>query len=305
MAKDIPGEWGDALRFALGADVSPGTSTPLWAAARRSRIQPRLSGDPTLRKDRGKPNCFRLSDYFPSQALADISLPDQFACFGQELRFGEWVPALWPQNPEPVFAVSSLSNCMEIGPGVCRVASGLTFILEPDVPVSPLASLMLCRGLNAEDKATGQATVDALMTVIDDGRLDGETLGAAMNAFLASGSVIARRWQTRLAEVGHSSPLATLVMKRTLERALWPLEPHADVRDIYIWLEALLAFCVTTSLPVHDDQARIGITVYGKGGKAQKAAQALLSFHENTTDDSPMIATFNRALEKRVEQSCP
>jgi hypothetical protein len=48
------------------------------------------------------------------------------------------------------------------------LAEGLKAILDPDFPAGPMALLMLCRGLNAIDKAAGQAAVDAMIAMIDE-----------------------------------------------------------------------------------------------------------------------------------------
>jgi hypothetical protein len=66
---------------------------------------------------------------------------------------GSWVSAIWPQHPEPVFAVSAMAACMIDGnawqrPANEPLAAGLKLILDPDVPVGPMALFMLCRGLN-------------------------------------------------------------------------------------------------------------------------------------------------------------
>jgi len=41
------------------------------------------------------------------------------------------------------------------------------------MPAGPMALLMLCHGLNANDKAAAQAAADATIALIDDGRIDG------------------------------------------------------------------------------------------------------------------------------------
>jgi hypothetical protein len=170
---------------------------------------------------------------FPTRALADpaaLGRLDTYVLSDGRHRASWGASPLWPQNPEPVFALSALAACMVDGNNYVKpanepLAEGLKVILNPDVPAGPMALLMLCRGLNAIDKATGQATVDALIALIEDGRIDGRQLGEAMHQLLMSGLVVAKRWPDRLRDVARSSPLALLTVQGALERALHPGAP--------------------------------------------------------------------------------
>jgi hypothetical protein len=198
-----------------------------------------------------------------------------------EFRAGNWAPALWPQHPEPLFAVAALAPCMIDGndgirPGNAPLAEGLKLILDPDVPIGPLALFMLCRALNAIDAAAVQATVDALIAAIDDGRLDGDTLGQAMHAFLMTGLVFGKRWPAHLKEVARSSPLGRQVVRRALERAMHPGTPLRKLRDVHTWIETLHELSIEAGEGIEDPLAREGLAQFLKAGKASKAAQALL-----------------------------
>jgi hypothetical protein len=160
--------------------------------------------------------------------------------------------------------------------GNAPLAEGLKLILEPDVPVGPMALFMLCRGLNALDAAAGQATVDALIAAVDDGRLDGETLGQAMHAFLMTGLVFGKRWPARLQEVARSSVLARQVVRRALERAMHPGEPQRKLRDAHAWIETLHELSIEAGEAIEDALARDGLARFLKAGKAAKPARALL-----------------------------
>jgi hypothetical protein len=196
-------------------------------------------------------------------------------------RAGSWAPALWPQHPEPLFAVAALAACMIDGndyvrPGNVPLADGLKLILDPDVPIGPMALFMLCRGLNAIDAAAVQATVDALIAAIDDGRLDGDTLGQAMHAFLGTGLVFGKRWPDRLKEVARSSPVGRQVVRRALERAMHPVTPLRKLRDVHAWIETLHELSIDAGEATNDPLAREGLAQILKAGKSRKPAQALL-----------------------------
>ncbi len=156
------------------------------------------------------------------------------------------------------------------------LADGLKLILDPDAPVGPMAMFMLCRGLNAIDRAAAEATVDALVAAIDDGRIDGALLGAALYEFLMSGLVVAKRWPDRLKDVARASPLALQVVRVALERALYPGTPTRELRDMHAWLETLLELTAEAGAAIEDEKTRDGLGSYLAGGKAKRTARTLL-----------------------------
>jgi len=227
-------------------------------------------------------------DLNPDACLTTVSLCDprrietlNWYLDEARVRLGTWAPALWPQHPDPVLALATRSACLKDGrfedrPPNVPVTYGLTLILDPDVPVSPMALFMLCRGLNGIGAAT-QATIDALIALIEDGRLDGDTLGAAMHEFLMSGLVIGKRWPDRLRQVASTSPLALLVIRRALERALHSGQPQIDFQDLHAWIECLHELCTEAGEAVSDPEARNGIQALATAGKSKAAARAVLA----------------------------
>jgi Family of unknown function (DUF6493) len=225
---------------------------------------------------------------------------------GNMFHAGSWATALWPQHPEPVFALSAKAACMIDGNNYVRpanepLAARLTLILDPDVPIGPMALFMLCRGLNAIDKPAAQATADALIALIEDGRLDGETLGAAVHEFLLSGLVLPKRWPPRVKDVAQSSPLGLLVMRRALERALHPGPPTAELRDRHVWIEMLHELCVEAGEGIGDPLAREAIARQ-EGKKAKSAAKALLELPAGRSSGTRKEAAAH-ALRHRIERA--
>jgi hypothetical protein len=218
-------------------------------------------------------------------------------------RAGSWAPALWPQHPEPVFAVAALAACMMDGndyerPGNVPLADGLKLILDADVPIGPMALFMLCRGLNAIDAAAVQATVDALIAAIDDGRIDGEALGEAMHALLMTGLVFGKRWPDRLKDVARSSPLGRQVVRRALERAMHPGEPQRKLRDVHAWIETLHELSIEAGEAVKDPLAREGLAQVLKSGKSRKPAQALLDLASAHSEAHRTVAAAHAIRER-------
>jgi Family of unknown function (DUF6493) len=326
-AQDLDGEWGAALRYALGGTAINGKTRSLWVAAARARapfdqdtklakllgvdvrgadlpprLAPRVSyrsyssnkmfavvavatdgseGDERAGQRPGplaeQEHCLTTVDLAEPARLASLRAYDTDDGF----RAGSWAPALWPQHPEPLFAVAALAACMIDGndyvrPGNVPLADGLKLILDPDVPIGPMALFMLCRGLNAIDAAAAQAAVDALIAAIDDGRLDGDTLGQAMHAFLRTGLVFGKRWPDHLKEVARSSPLGRQVVWRALERAMHSATPLRKLRDVHAWIETLHELSIEAGEAIDDPLAREGLAQFLKAGKSRKPAQALL-----------------------------
>lgn len=356
-ARTVSGEWGRALRYALGGDEACGETKSLWVAASRARApfdedpriarlmgrsQPGLDQPPQFsyttipRKggwltvglrdsDSGEAVSFgkegvegrsaRLGepasaeDCFPTRAMSDpahLSHLDTYV-LGDMRHTGSWATALWPQHPEPVFALSAKAACMLDGNNYVRpanepLAGGLKLILDPDVAIGPMALLMLCRGLNAIDNAAAQATVDGLIACIEDGRLDGDTLGTAMHEFLMSGLVVAKRWPDRLKDVAHSSPLALLVVRAALTRAVYRGAPKRELRDMHAWLETLLELTIEAGEAIEDLNTRDGLRPFLEGGKARKAAQALLDLKPSKSRSVRAAATV-QALESRIARA--
>jgi hypothetical protein len=360
----LPGEWGAALRYALGGDAPPGgirspsiaaalrqalgggpvgRTRSLWIAAARARAPfdddpqvaalvqgplrgadqaPRFAFDATpqpvgwlmvaraivevLGADVARPSTLVDPEKcFTTVALCNRAQIKSLDAYRQSSTFhaGGWAAALWPQHPEPLFALSAKAKCMLDGSALPAanepVAEGLKLILEPDVPIGPMALLMLCRGLNAIDKAAGQATVDALIALIDDGRLDGETLGAALHEFLLSGVVMPKRWPDRVKDVARSSRLALLVMRRALERSLHPGSGKRELRGMHVWLDLLREVCVEAGEAIDDPLTRQSLAAYPDGRKAKTAARALLALKAARPEATRQFAAAH-ALRQRI-----
>lgn len=333
-ARNIAGEWGAALRYALGGSEPIGKTAALWIAAARARapfeddpkvrgllaestlggdLAPRFSWS-TRPRDGGWVELFLhagdpvgMGVNFGKEGLGGKHLPaptapiDEARCLatvamsdpgllclldtyvgGDGTHATSWAAAMWPQNPEPLFALAAKSACLLDGANYMRpsnepLAEGFKTILDPDAPLGPMALLMLCRGLNAIDKAAAAAAVDAMIALIDDGRLDGEIFGATLHEFLHRGLVFPKRWPDRVREIARSSPLALMVMARAFERSLRAHEFGMEPRDLNAWLETCLELCVEAGRAVEDPAARVGIDTRALVGKAKATGKALLA----------------------------
>ncbi|MDH3968989.1 MAG: DUF6493 family protein, partial [Rhodospirillales bacterium] len=153
----------------------------------------------------------RSASFLPTVLLH--RLPERLYFDDPALAFSvssPWGPTLWPANPEPIFAAGAFdaaSYDYEARPSAVPPPCGYRLMLDPDRPITPMGRVMLCLGLNARDAAEGQMATDALIAVLEDGRLDGRTLGEAMRGLLFTGIVKPKRWLRRLGEAARVSPL--------------------------------------------------------------------------------------------------
>lgn len=197
-------------------------------------------------------------------------------------HYTSWAAALWPAYPEPIYALGAVSTSVEgdtygtPSPNV-PIADGLLLLLNPNLPVSKIALILLCRGLNTNHAAAGRASVDAAIAAINDGRLDGELLGAMMQRFRFAGIVVAKRWAPRLKEIAASSVYAALVIRRALERCFREGEARHESRDLHVWIELLHELSVECGASIDDSLARTGLEKAASGDKAKKLVKKLLA----------------------------
>ncbi len=210
---------GAAIRYALGSKKEPiGDSAPLWVAAARSRSpwsdDPAvLARHPGLGPDAGQAAIYDLNAIsveqpydvpllnigllpeLPEGAADRADLPTVLFHDYSQVSFlaNQWPSqaTIWPSALESFFAgglkrlVRSTDNVTD--EPKCR--EYLTPLLNPDVPLRPMASLLIGVGLTAKvPELTGLVT-DVLIAAIDDGRIDAAKLGESLRTVW--------RWEVR------------------------------------------------------------------------------------------------------------
>jgi len=323
-AGEVRDEWGVALRHALGgAEEGVRIDEALASAAHGARMKltdgARGAGASVSRV----PGAGQFTDVAASEAVSPCA-GHESRCEGQSLisrvvanpdrvrpleefsdafLLGDWARALWPQHPDLVFVAGTRGKRFDSEPGVCAIPEGVSLLLDPDVPSSPDALLLLALALDGEHKPTARAGVDALIAMIDDGRLDGESLGAVMHHYLALPHIVAKRWAPHLRDVANSSPAAAFVVRFALERALAAPAREPPVREIFSWIDLLRELCARTGAPVSDPRTRRGLEQHGGSGKAAKAARKLLAFSPGKEPQLPFHVVIEYALERRIARA--
>ncbi len=125
---------------------------------------------------------------------------------------GMWPSAasLWPAALESFFAAGAaqLVEASESASDWQGMRGFLLPLLNPDVPMRPMARLVLAVGLSMKQPEIAGLATDVLVAAISDGRLDGENLGESM----------AIAWQLRI-----QTSMGPPVMSQTI-----PIEPRSD-----------------------------------------------------------------------------
>ena len=238
-ARNIGGEFGAALRYALGGDEKIGANPSLWVAAARARSP--LTDDarlerkhPGLGPDAGQAAGYQASvqkrgktelqtlkinveptppaQFVPERATVVMNPQprDENEYYHQEIRETaadlRWMLTVWPMQHEGWFArgLPRFAENLDWWEAIWPNRTLLEPLLNPDVPLKPMALLMLALGLAAKQPGENGLATDSLIAAIDDGRLDACKLGATL-AFLAPMIKCVRLART-LSQAAHIAP---------------------------------------------------------------------------------------------------
>ncbi|MCC2668283.1 MAG: hypothetical protein K0Q72_754 [Armatimonadetes bacterium] len=218
-ASALPGELGDALRHALGAEGIPvGKTRPLWVAAARARDP--LAADPAVLaafprlgpgaaaeaaasldvkrrifKDRSREiTTFqvrlavepalptRVEPNLPTVLLYDTE-------YDTDLNTRRWLAQLWPWGREAWFAEGAglIGNNLDWWEAEWDNRVFLETLLEPDTHLGPMGMTLLGLGLAAKEPGESGLATDGLIAAAADGRVTGEKLGDALARLLSLG----------------------------------------------------------------------------------------------------------------------
>ncbi len=269
-ARDLRGEQGAAIRHALGGDGETiGPSNGLWVAAARARApwddDPAVEAKhPGLGPDAGRAANYHIDGKqmigrhgtsaqlritrdpaMPEREHGLLDLPTVLFHSIQWLSGESWPnpPSLWPSALESFFAVGAQQfvESSEATSDWQRSRGFLLPMLDPDVPLRPMARLLLALGLASKLPEIAGLATDVLAAAIEDGRLDAQTLGQSLlvawqlrvetwayrpindplrgvptsEAFVKPG-----RWAKTLGDVSRISPLHAGVIAGALEHVL-------------------------------------------------------------------------------------
>jgi hypothetical protein len=330
-ASDLPLEQGAAIRYALGsASETIGPSAPLWVAAARARSP--WADDPAVeaRHPGLGPDAARAAVYhidgnvimhrlatevklrigvepeLHAGAKAAWDLPTvayHSASWFSGSQWPSWA-SLWPSALESFFAAGArqLVESSESSSDWQGNRGFLLPLLDPDVPLRPMARLLVAVSLNAKLLELAGLATDVLIAAIDDGRLDAETLGGSLRTAwqlrtetwayhptndpqpgttTSVGFVKPARWAKALAEVAASSALHCRLIAQAVEHVLADEATSWRTTASLIPLLELVREASVKAGRALSAEARAYLAGIETGGKTGRVAKDLLALRED------------------------
>ena len=304
LAQDT--EFDQAVGYAVGEDVTIGTTSWLWVAAAAARLP--YQDQPAIAKLHGLGNPdagtkarytieFDLDQYFTWLRIAvepkiDRSLPELYlsslfhtttagathngSICGHHVNMIRWCSSIWPLNPEPFFAQGLLVFDHSQRLANTPYAAFIEPMLDAHVKIGAMGSWMLALGLASSDPAIKSLALDAAIAAIEEHRLDAELLRQALAALIPSGHVPVGRWTKSLSELGAVSN-SHMQFVRDLIAGSLRHDPAEAPRDIGGLVELLYEYSTATGAPIADPQALEYLKAVNSGGKLKRFAGKLLA----------------------------
>jgi Family of unknown function (DUF6493) len=311
-ARKIGGEFGAALRYALGGDEKIGANPSLWVAAARARSP--FTDDARLEREHPGlgPDASQAVNVEPTPPTRLV--PEQVTVVMQpqprtkdesyHVEVWESVADLrcmltvWTMQCEGWFArvLPRFADNLDWWEAVWPNRALLEPLLNPDVPLEPMALTMLALGLAAKQPGESGLATDSLIAAIDDGRLDASKLGAAL-AFLTP-LIKCARLARALSQAARISPLHLQVVAQVIQGALRG-DPSHPPRDVQALLELLKESLLELGASVSDAEARAYLEKIETGGRTARLVRELLALEEKP-EPSIRCQAWLRALEHRV-----
>jgi hypothetical protein len=351
-ARDLPGEQGAAIRYALGGDGETiGPSAGLWVAAARARspwsddpavetrhpgLGPdagraaayRVGGNQTIRRGVGSAQLRIAREPAIRERERDLAeLPTVSYHAVRWLRSDDWPsPAsLWPLARESfcAFGAQQLVKSSEASSDYQGSRQCLLPLLDADCPLRPMARLLLSLALNVKSPEVAGLATDTVVAAIDDGRLDGDTLGESLRIVwqlrvetdspgpnIAANKtrthhvpfVKSSRWAKALDDIARSSLVHSRAIARAIE--IFVADEASFSRpaaSVVPFLEILRETSVETGRAV-SAEARAFLSRIGTTGKTGRIVNDLMALCD--LPDSPALrAARIQALVRRIERA--
>ncbi len=305
LLEGLKGEFTAALRYTLGAPrIAIGETPWLWVAAARARSA--WADDPRVESRHSSLGPDAAQAARPSYKVGQLKTPTPLRIVVSPAVSGTPDPQLlsvllWKSEREPGLeeaSVSAIRAFQSIWPlaqeafcaqGAAAIAANLDWwearwmnraylepLLDPDLPLRPMALLLLLLGLAAKDPSESGLATDAAVAAIADGRFDSESAGKLMAQLLPSGLIKAARWAKTLSNVARTSPLHAVVVCGTIGSSLRG-KPATYPKDLHALIELLKELVIEN----RQQPRRRGPTLPGVHHRLQQACQGRESDHRH------------------------
>jgi hypothetical protein len=243
-ARQIKGEAGEALRYALGAGIAQTGGNPaIWAAASRARNPEK--DDPfgaiefTWHRRENGYHEPRIRIEPPLPASIGVDMPDLlvYKTWG-EAPLLRWAATVWPGYREGWF----VAGCREIGKNLDWWSAewGNRVYLEPLLDsatrLSKMGLTLLALGLAAKEAGEGALAADAVAAAIGDGRMTAGLLAAMLSQLFSWDHIKMARVTIRLTQVARLSGLHESVIREGIAAGL-PESPPKQPASMGLVLE--------------------------------------------------------------------
>jgi hypothetical protein len=330
--KRLKGEFADAVRYALGDDQARiGPTAALWVSAARARSP--LADDPKVESrhanfgpDAGISARYHYSVKLSQHTYEGKTYSNHIFNLHCEPKMPKGAPRdlptvsihgncnprclVWPLARESYFAAGALEIGRNLDWWEAQWENRLYLepLLDPDVPMKPMALLLLVLGLAAKEPGEHGLATDALIATIDDGRVAADNLGNMLGSLLPTGLVLAKRYAKTLGEAARVSELHAYVVIGAIIRALSTMKAVIKSgstpmpRDLQSLLEFLHELLASSGETITDSEARKHLQEMKASGKTAGVIKSLIALPERPSRGHRMAAA-TRALTGRIERA--
>ncbi len=308
VAAELPGEFGSALRYALGSNVEElGANVPLWVAAIRAR-------EPLT-----EPYCMMVkltAREFPS--VGKCLSPQSYSTQTAKL-LNQYIDSR-PASHE----MAALIGDMDIGnikSPLCtevywarqfRAASesrenGSSYwqedrweqLFESDLPIGVMALHSLVYGLTVGSPEARRVAINALTKTIFDGRVDGVMIASILGDHYSD--LKTKLWLEALHAISRVSALHAQTVHVALETLLG-MAPVPDENPEVTILEVLFEISRRINRGITSDTARNYLHALRGGGTAESLGRNLLELSSSENSENGKAAGLI-ALKERINRA--
>jgi hypothetical protein len=325
-------EIGHALRYACGGDPPRRTvcqTEALWVAAARARAP--LSDDDLVRdvfgtggsdgaeaaryharvvaRKYGEHTHHAL--FVDSEPRSERAAPPQLPTVGfhgpgpmADAAMVKLLALIWPANRQSFLAEGArrIGNNLDWWEAEWPNRCFLEPLLDAWEPPGAMGTLLAALALGAKEPGEQGLGLDVVIAGLEEGRLDGETLGAWLAALLPQGLLEPGRIARALSDAARVSMLHRTQVRRALERSLRG-DPAQAPRGLAPVLELLHELCLECGLGVTDGEARAYLEGVRGSSKRAKAARQLLDLAPTDRREAVLRAAAAEALESRLARA--
>ncbi len=298
-----------ACAYALGAEIKVGHIPALWMAASRirfpgandnnfinkfgdlgpdagssalytSRVRSYGSGTTTfyaLKVDCTPPAPAKIPLEHLS-VLFHLKVTSEFghAYFGLDSGLVRWGSTIWPGNLEPYFSCGAQELSIIWPEAQWQVQSYFLPLLQADVPLTPMALLLVIAGLSSSEPGQRGIAIDIVIMKIEEDRIDISQLGKQMASLITTGIIIVSRWTKAIKEIASISKIHAEAM-RILIQSLLQFKPENSPRYLGGLLELLYEIQVALNKQLDNKNAIAFCKANKKSGKIGQFSKKLLN----------------------------